>query len=193
MSDRVITAPETEPITLLEAKAQCKIESDDTNFDTLLTIYIAAAREYVESWTNRALITQTRELAVDAFPSGDRGVHIALRAKLISITSIKYDDPDGVEQTMDAADYTIDQYGETGWVFPVYGTDWPSTIDAPNCVRVRYVAGYGAASAVPSGIKAWILTRVETMKLHAGQLVDSRNVQPSYVDRLLDPYVVYGA
>ena len=187
MSVRVITAPTTEPVTLTEAKLHLRV--DHSTDDNLITALITAAREHVEHVTERSLITQTLELVVDAFPAAEIRLP---RPKLISITSVKYDDADGVEQTMDAADYTTDTYSEPGWLFPVYGTDWPSTLDAPNAVRVRYVAGYGSASAVPSGIKAWMLVRIGALYKNREELVDGRNVAPSYVDRLLDAYRVYG-
>ena len=41
---KVITAPTSEPITLAEAKAQCRV--DGTDEDTLITSLIGAARQY---------------------------------------------------------------------------------------------------------------------------------------------------
>ena len=70
MSLVIITPPATEPITLTEAKAQCRV--DGTAEDALLTIYIQAAREQCERLIGRKLITQTVEQRLDAFPDAAR-------------------------------------------------------------------------------------------------------------------------
>jgi len=187
MALKLITPPAAEPISLAEAKAHLRV--DTTDEDALITALISAAREHAEHVTHRAFITQTWELAVDAFPAAEI---LLPRPRLISVVSVKYDDAAEVEQTMDAADYALDTYSEPGWLLPAYGSTWPATLDAANAVRVRYTAGYGAtASAVPQGLKAWMLLRVGNLYRNREELVDGRQVQPSFVDRLLDPYVVY--
>lgn len=64
---KVVTAPAVEPITLTEAKLHCKV--DLTTDDDLITPLIVAAREEIERRTWRALITQTLELVLSAWPS----------------------------------------------------------------------------------------------------------------------------
>jgi uncharacterized phiE125 gp8 family phage protein len=188
MSARLITAPALEPVTLAEAKLHLRV--DGTDEDTLITPLIVAARQYAEHLTERALITQAWELVVDAFPSAEIRLP---RPPLISITSVKYDDTAGVERTLSPTTYSPDVYSEPGWLLPAHGYDWPDTWDAANAVRVRYSAGYGAAaSAVPEGIKSWILLRVGSLYRQREELVDGRLITPSYIDRLLDPYRVYG-
>jgi hypothetical protein len=61
MSLRLITAPTDKPVTLDEAKAQCRQDtaSMGTDEDAILNAYIAAATAYVERYTGRALMTQT--------------------------------------------------------------------------------------------------------------------------------------
>lgn len=46
----------TEPVTLAEAKAQCRVEFDDD--DELISSYITAARQYVESFLNKPLVQE---------------------------------------------------------------------------------------------------------------------------------------
>lgn len=183
---KLITPPATEPLTLAEAKLHLRVDASDE--DTYITGLIQAAREKAEHDTGRSLITQTWELALDEFPTA--GIKLQ-RPPLISITSIKYDDEAGVEQTLSSALYTTDLYETVGRVMPVYDTDWPNTLDSTNVVRVRYTAGYGSASAVPQGIKNWMLVVI-------GQLYEERGMigQPGvigtlpYIDRLLDAYRV---
>lgn len=189
MALKLITAPASEPVTLAEAKLHLRVETGVTDDDAWITATIQAARERAEHITNRAFITQTWELALDAFPAAEIKLP---KPPLASITSVSYTDSAGVDQTLSNTLYTPDLYSTPGWLLPAYGTSWPATRASANAVRVRYVAGYGAAAAVPQGIKNWML-------LVIGQLYAERGTigQPGvigelpYVDRLLDAYRVW--
>lgn len=67
MSLKISVAPVTEPVSLDEAKLHLRV--DLTDEDTLIDTLIAAAREDCEKFQNRAYISQTWELWLDAFPS----------------------------------------------------------------------------------------------------------------------------
>lgn len=155
MALKLITAPTAEPVTLDEAKAQCRVE--DTASDTLLTGLIAAAREMAEQETGRALMTQTWELALDAFPAGEIDL---VKVPVQSITSVKYLDGNGAEQTIANANYTLDSYGIGHWLLPAYDYDWPATLDSANAVKVRFVCGYADAASVPPGVKLWMKAQI---------------------------------
>ena len=186
MALKLITAPATEPVTLTQAKLQCRV--DGTDEDALLTLLITAARRAAEIRTGRALVTQTWELALDAFPVS--AIELPM-PPVQSITSIKYLDAAGVEQTIDAANYALDSYGGLRhWALPAYGLEWPDTLDAANAVKIRFAAGYGAADAVPEDIKMWMLMSIGTMYTHretavAGQLVE---LPGDFWQSLLDSY-----
>lgn len=49
-----------EPVTLAEAKAQCRVEFDTD--DQLISGYITAARQYVEKFLNKPLVQEATEL-----------------------------------------------------------------------------------------------------------------------------------
>ena len=141
MGIKVITPPSVEPITLTEAKVSLSIDDDIDNAD--ITRGIAAARKKAEKYMGRSLITQTLELALDHFPDD-----IELpRSPVQSISSIKYLDSDGVEQTFSNTKYALDNYSHRHWALLAAGESWPSTYDAANAVKVRYVAGYGNAGS----------------------------------------------
>ena len=61
LSIKLITPPVLEPVTLDEAKAWLKLESPDD--DNVVMRLIAAARQMVERYTRRALLTQTWRLS----------------------------------------------------------------------------------------------------------------------------------
>jgi len=150
MALKLYAAPASEPVTLAEVMAQCRVDLSDES--TVLTGFALAARETVEVISRRALITQTWELVLDAFPSSDT---IELpRPPLQSVTSITYIDEDGVSHTFSSASYLVDTYGEPGRIVLKEGYTWPSTtLQSANGVVIRFVAGYGAAAAVPEKYK----------------------------------------
>ena len=147
------SAPATEPVTLAEAKAHLGVTISDD--DARIQALIKAAREWVESTTGRALITQTWVAKLDTFPAGD--ILKLPKPPIQSITSVGYVDTNGDDQTFTG--YTLDSIGER--IFLKYGEDWPTTQDTENAVTITYVTGYGAAAGVPESIKQAIKLQVE--------------------------------
>lgn len=147
---KLITAPSVEPITAHALGSKLGLR-DDVMQQADLDAMIASARHWVEQYIGRALITQTWELALDAFPCSDE---IELQnAPVQSITTLKYIDGDGVEQTWASSNYTLDDYGTQHRLRLAYGISWPSARMQANAVKLRYVAGYGASgAAVPAPI-----------------------------------------
>jgi uncharacterized phiE125 gp8 family phage protein len=141
--------PSTEPITLIEAKAQAKVRHN--NEDDWFNDKIAAAREHVEDaelW--RTLITTAWTMYLDSFPDEIR----VPMPPLQSVTSLKYYDTDNVQQTLVLdTDYEVDASSEPARIKPYYGTTWPATRTKMNAVELKFSAGYGAASDVPRSIR----------------------------------------
>lgn len=155
----LVTGPAIEPIALAEAKLHLRV--DDTADDNLITALITVARERVEHITRRALITQTWDLKLEDWPSGDE-LRIPL-PPLQSVTSVKYLDQDGAESTMDSADYIVDTASEPGRIVLAWDATWPSstTLYPANPITVRFVAGYGdAGSDVPQAIRQAMLLMI---------------------------------
>jgi uncharacterized phiE125 gp8 family phage protein len=188
MSVKLITAPATEPVSLAEAKAHLRVTSSDD--DDLITALIVTARGAAEHELQRSLITQTWEKALDMFPEAIQ----LLCPPVQSVTSVKYLDVDGVEQTLSSASYTLDNASDStpAWLTPAYGYTWPETYEEVNAVKVRYAAGWASASSVPQPIKQW-------MKLQIGHWYENResvNVgnitsKLDYVSFLLDRYRIW--
>jgi uncharacterized phiE125 gp8 family phage protein len=191
MALTVITGPAEEPISVAEAKAspslRVAVATDDTDIGTLIT----AARKLAETYTLHAFVTQTLELVLDGFPTG--GIVVPM-PPLQSVTSIKYIDTDGTEQTLSATLYAVDTDSTPGMIVPAYDETWPTDVrDQINAVRVRFVAGFGGAVLVPEDIKSWIKIMVGTMYdnpqavvVGVGQTVAS--IPRNFIDALLDDY-----
>jgi uncharacterized phiE125 gp8 family phage protein len=201
---RLISAPEQEPVSLAEAKAHLRVDFDDD--DDLITLLIRAARTHIDGkdgWLGRALVRQTWELVVDTFPCDDGEIKIPL-PPLQSIESIKYDDADGVEQTLASDQYDVDNVSEPGWVVPTEdGDGWPDTLDAVNAVRIRFVAGYpesevdgspeDLAGNVPAAIKQALLMYIATLYEHRENTVigQAPAALPWAAEHLLFPYRIF--
>lgn len=158
----VTVAPASEPITLTEAKAQCRVSTSDE--DGLLTAYISAARLFVEQYTGLRIVEQTVELRTNSFCD----LEYLPTAPLQSIASVKYLDKDGAEQTLAASVYESVLIGFAPSIRLKVDQSWPSTRIANDAVRVVAVAGYSEA---PEPIK-------QAISLIVASWFDSREVGP---------------
>jgi uncharacterized phiE125 gp8 family phage protein len=158
MALSLFTAPATEPISLDEAKAHCRVDTDDEN--GLFDNWIAAAREHVETHTRRALITQTWDSKLDAFPCDGGAIWLPF-PPVSSVTSITYTATDGTSTTWSSSLYDTElpsgPKAARARIVPGYAEYYPSTRSEINAVTVRFVCGYGGAGDVPSGLKAAML------------------------------------
>jgi uncharacterized phiE125 gp8 family phage protein len=159
MNLRLVTAPTVEPVSLEEAKLHLRV--DHAAEDPLLELLIQAARQRVESFTLRALCTQTWKLNLQAFP---RDVIELPLPPLQSVTHIKYVDPSGVLTTWSADEYFVEVPGgpmaERGRVFPRFDCSYPAAREQPDAVEVQFVCGYADPEAVPAPLRVALLLRL---------------------------------
>lgn len=143
---KVQTHPTAEPIDLAEAKLYLRV--DTSADDALIEAMITAARESVERYTSRALVTQTIVEKLDSFPPF--GFRLSYHPAQ-SITSITYKDSNGATQTLSTDVYMLDNYDVPNAVVLKANQTFPTTYDEHNVVTVTYVAGEDV-SAVPKPI-----------------------------------------
>lgn len=183
MSLTLVTAPAEEPVTAAEVKTHSRITGTDD--DVYIALLIEAARIYVEGYINRALITQTWDWKLD---SGLHGMQVD-KAPLQSVTTVKYIDTDGAEQTLASSVYTVDTDTEPGRIILAYNQSWPSTRNVIQNVTVRFVAGYGDNTAVPEAIRFAILWLVDHWYEHRSEVSELRlSETPTSVKSVLWPY-----
>ena len=189
MALKLITPASTYPVTLAEAKLHLRV--DGTDEDALISALITSATEGAEQMTGRAIMSQTWELTLDAFPDAFE----LTRVPVVSVTSVKYYDSAAVQQTMLNTLYTLDNTDDFGYAYvvPAYATTWPTTNDQINSVVVRYVCGYASAAAVPEPIKSWIKLQLGAMYANREcEVIERGNVlKLGFVDALLARYRVY--
>lgn len=193
MRTKLITAPTAEPITVDEAKSHLNVTSADD--DTYIGSLIAAARRHAEAFTRRAFLFQTWDVLMDEF-SSEIGIPIA---PLQSVTSVKYIDTDGAEQTVATSVYAVDDNADPGVVHLDYGQSWPAARRQRNAVTIRVVAGYedpdaapeSSVDVLPDDIKQAMLLHIGHMYEHRESVSDfqTHNVPMSY-ESLLYPHRV---
>lgn len=163
MTIKQYAAPSVEPVTVAELKEELRLLT--SAHDDLLTRLLTAAREQVESFTRRALITSTWEATWGRWPSSwphacrdasqFAGRVLTLpRATLQSVTWVKYLDEDGTLTEFAASNYSVDIDTIPGRIVLKPSASWPTLGDYPNAIRIRFVAGYGDAAAnVPQSLR----------------------------------------
>src|SRR5690606_14937668 len=184
-----VAPPAEEPVTVVDAKLHLRVDAPDD--DALITRLIATARQHVETFQGRSLVTQTWRLSLDRFPRG-RVIYLP-RPPLQSVQGITYVAPDGSQQALDASLYDVDAASEPGRVVLKAGQAWPEVADVPGAVQVEYTAGYGDAAAVPEAVKQAILLLVGHWYEHREQAVVGSSVSqlPFAVEALLSPDRVF--
>lgn len=158
---KLVTAPARLPVYLAEAKAAARIDEDVE--DAMLDAWLTEATKFAETFTGRALITQTWDFYFDAFPTtwtGDSYLEIPA-SPLQSIASVGYLDTDEAEQLMSTDDYRVDIVNEPGRVVLRTNKSWPTSAPIGSAVFIRAVVGYGDYPGdVPEGIRNWIREQV---------------------------------
>lgn len=147
MALTLLTAPARELVTLQQAKDHLRV--DEAVEDSVIDPLIKTARQYVEAFTDRALITQSWDLILDEFAE----IILMPKAPLQTVTQIQYLDTAGDQQTLASTEYKADTASHPARIVPAWGKSWPLTRDEINAVEIRFVAGYGDnAEDVPSPI-----------------------------------------
>jgi uncharacterized phiE125 gp8 family phage protein len=159
----VTVAPATEPLDR-DADVKPQIRVDGTDEDDLLDLYISAAREFVEVYTGTKLVSQTVLMQGSSFDD----LWALPVAPVVSVSSVKYLDTTGAEQTLDTSVYESVLTGLDPHIRTKIDQSWPSIRTASDAVRVTAVCGY---ASLPAPIK-------HAMLLMISSWFDNRSVGP---------------
>lgn len=193
----LVTPPAGEPISLLEARLQLRLDAagspPEHPDDAAVMAFISAVRQHLDGPSGilgRALMTQTWRLDLPGFPPDGAAIPLPL-PPLRSVDAIVYLDDTGAPITLPPSSYeTVTDDRGPGVVRPPFGGAWPRARAQEDAVRITFTAGYGAASAVPAPL-------IAAMKLHLEVLYEgwkakdqqaaNRGVPFAY-DALVTPY-----
>lgn len=176
----LIEGPTDDVVSLATAKAHLKVTDSDQ--DELIQLMIDAAVAQLDpskgGWLGRALRPQTWEVRCDGFHGyySDCGYERNFRMvyaielpypPLLTVDSVKYDDGNGVEQTLtEGTGFRVIGLGVNGksYVAPVYNGSWPTSVRYDvESVRVRFTSGYELATVetMPAAIRQAVLLMVK--------------------------------
>lgn len=177
-------APAEMPVTLDQAKAQCRVDGDDE--DALISALVAAAVDHLDGWSGvlgRALVTQTWRQEFDRFSPIMR---LPLLARTIS--TIKWRDAAGDETALADGAYSVFVDARGSYVRAEDEFVAPAGVTGPAGVSVEFVAGT-PASDVPPAIKAAILLLVGHWYVNREAASDGPlTAVPMAVDALIAPF-----
>lgn len=148
----ISTDPAADPITEAELEAALRISSGFDN--ATISRLVPAATRQVETDTDRSLINRTITGKLDHWPS-DGVIHLP-KPPFQSVTSVKYYDTSGTQQTLvENTDYEVKMSGDSGRLVVAPSVSWPSVqSDKSEPIEIIFVAGYGdAASDVPDDLR----------------------------------------
>lgn len=169
---RTVTPPQVEPVDIDTVRRHCRVDSDYD--DDLLTMYATTARILVESWLNRALITQTLQFTLTNSPPPTASPLVPQslivfplnwppvirkpisipRAPCQGVESVLWGQVDDLN-TADTDDYVLNLDVEPGQI--MMKAPMVPMIPAYS-MQMQYVAGYGAdGTTVPGPINHAIL------------------------------------
>ncbi len=186
------SAPATEPITLTEAKLFLRV--DTTDEDALITGLISAARERAQRYTERQFVTASYTYTAKAnqllWVSGG---YCNTKPELLlplppvqTVSTVTLTDANGTATVLSASGYRVVIDRTPGKIVFLE----PPNIDMErdDAIRVAFTCGYGAASAVPLGIKTAMYWMINSMYMNRE---DADSPVTSSVERLLDIYRAY--
>ena len=154
---KVLTQPAVEPVSLAEAKAHCRIDTDTD--DAYVASLIRAAREYCAAYCDETFVHTQYVMTLDSFP-----VEIELprppmaSAAAVTAVTVTYKMADQATVTLNASQYRVDRDSTPGVLRTTYNGSWPSHLMDYNAVTVTWWGGKGAdGSGVEQRIRNAIL------------------------------------
>jgi uncharacterized phiE125 gp8 family phage protein len=182
----LLIEPAIEPLSLAEAKAFLRVETDDD--DALISALIAAARLHVESQTQLALITQRWRMVFDCWPRHGR---IAVRpAPLKAVDAARVFDAGGHAHPIDMQAFVPD-LGASMLAFMPWSV--PVTTRIAAGIEIDVTVGFGDAAAdVPEPLRQAIRLLVAHWYDNRGLIAADREsaVMPASAAALIAPYRV---
>lgn len=166
-------------LTTAQVKEHLRIEHDDE--DTYIDNLRDAAYTWAEQYCGIAILDAEKVDYLDDFED-----EIYLNYNPVqSITSIKYDDADGVQQTQ--SDYYLDDRAQEAYIKPIYNGTWPLTNNDYENVIITYQAGY---ATIPDQINQAVLLIVGSLYEQRENHITGTTIQkvPVAAEYLLAPY-----
>jgi len=161
---RLVTAPAVEPLSIAEARLQCRVEVGDE--DAILREAIVGSRQDAEEYLNRGVITQPWSLALgDWFDVIPLPMAAPLQndpdATPSTAPVVTYYAADGTLTTLASSAFLVDVVSEPGRLLRAPNRVWPALqSDRQQRVFITYTVGWTAPHLVPQRIRDGIAVMV---------------------------------
>lgn len=154
------TAATFNPLEVDLIKLRPELRIATTTDDPILAGCIRSAIAACENYTNNVLCQSTWTLYFDGFEA-----EMETPAPLVSVTSIKYLDSSGVEQTLSTDYYKASTSHNpiNGLITLKSGQSWPSTYDEADAVYIECVIGYANPNAIPPDVIDGLVAKVQEL------------------------------
>lgn len=158
------TQPVVEPVTLTEAKAHLRVDTDDDN--AYIMALVAAARGWAEEYLNRTLVFTQWTMRLDGFPpNGMANIELPrppmATADGKTTVSITYTTEGGSVVVFPANEFRVDRNATPGAISPLFDQAWPVHRVDENAIAITWWGGYGEdGRSVPAQIRHAILMLV---------------------------------
>ena len=179
--------PTSEPVTLAEAQLHLRLDTAGSPpshpDDTLVETLISAARENAEQYTGVTIAQATYQVKSEVTDS----VMSLQTYPVTSVASVTYEDGDGTVQTVDAADYYVDNFQRPArLIFKRNAPGFDTT--------VTFTAGYTDGQSpnpypTPAGVKAAILLMLGNLYKNRESVAGTQSYErPQSATYLLTPH-----
>lgn len=173
----ISAGPELEPVSLTDAKTFLRV--DGTEEDALIKALITTARNDVEQYLTKSLLTQTRTLTI---VDTDSMSEFELVRPVQSVASVATIDEEAVSTTILSSTYVVNT--ALGRITFKAGVE-PVAAEGGEQIKIVYLSGYGdTGSDVPGPIKSAILHTVS----HLYENRETDEPLPRIARSLLSPF-----
>ncbi len=147
----LVTPPVETPISRAEAKVNCSIDVEITDWDDLIDSLVGAATSMLDGYSGilgRCIVTQTWQVLADDFSQCMR-----LPFPAATVADVKVRNAAGQLSTVTSTDYALRTDERGSYVRFNDDYSWPTDLAETQAVTIDFTAGYGAAAAVPQAIR----------------------------------------
>jgi uncharacterized phiE125 gp8 family phage protein len=152
-----LVTPAEIPLSLTTLKQWLRLDVSDTSEDTILQLLVDQAVSCFEAVSRTILMNTNFKTFRDVFSQW----YELRKSKLVSITSVKYNDEDENQQTISSSDYYFN--ADPFYSSLVFDKDYsfPTISSRPSSIEIAFVAGLSATTAlVPADIQVALLNHV---------------------------------
>jgi uncharacterized phiE125 gp8 family phage protein len=149
--------PALEPVTLAEAKAHLRVDSDAE--DVLIQSLVITSRLHIEAALGLALISQGWRWSLDAWPRD--GVLCFPIRPVQAVAEVRVLDPEGTPAVVPTAHFVLDGRGDPARLVRAGSSLLPTPGRTVAGIEIDFSAGFGPAAAdVPAQIRQALLLLV---------------------------------